>query len=128
MLLLGTIGAAFVTLSSTEINTAAIFATGSCPIFGRSRSQAGDVGAKHRFQLGAFAFTIGRKLGVAPTAGRYEIAVTDTGGGGRTVTATGIVNKARRQVVLKLVVGASAPQFVPAGDLFRNKSYGWQQR
>ena len=107
MALLSSLGAAFIMLSSTEIKTSTNFRDGV------AAQCLAEAGAKRMMlklsQDPAWMPSpspLVENLGTKPTAGRYEVSVTNIGGNKKTVTSTGIVNKARRQIVLVLSVGS----------------------
>lgn len=109
MALLGSLGAAFLVLSSTEIKTAANFRDG---VAAQYLAEAGARRTMLKLSQDSSWMPspspLVENLGAIPMAGRYEVSVTNTGGNKKTVVSTGIVNKARRQIVLVLSVG-SAP-------------------
>ena len=106
MALLGALGTAYIALSSTEMKTAISFRDG---VAAQCLAEAGAKRALLKLNQNPgwmpspspFVET----LGAIPTVGRYEVAVANNGGNKRTVTSIGIVNKARRQVVLVLDTG-----------------------
>jgi len=107
MVLLSSLGAAFIVLSSTEIKTSTNFRDG---VAAQCLAEAGAKRAMLKLSQDSawmpFPSLLVENLGTMPTAGHYEVAVTNTGSGKKTITSIGIVNKARRQIVLVLSIGS----------------------
>ncbi|MBP1763211.1 MAG: hypothetical protein H6Q65_269 [Firmicutes bacterium] len=119
MALLGTIGTAYIALSSTEMKTATSFRDGvAAQCFAEAGTKLAMLKLSQNPGWIPSPSPFVENLGTIPTAGRYEVTVANNGGNKRTVTSIGIVNKARRQVVLVLDTGV--PTVSPATILSWN--------
>ncbi len=109
VVLLSALGAAFCVLSSTEIKTSQSFRDGvAAQYLAESGAKRAMLKLSQDSTWMPVPSTLKENLGTAPTAGYYEVSVTNNGSNKRTVTSVGVVNKARRQIVLVLNIG-SAP-------------------
>ena len=111
MTLMGAIGAAFVVLSTNEINISANFRDG---VAAEYLAEAGtqwaivqlktnDTFVKNTGNATGVKTDSADKNGVTPTKGKYSVTVTGTGNS-RTVISTGTVSQAKRRVILTVAL------------------------
>lgn len=105
MLLLGVVGAAYISLSSTEVSSSASYRNGVAAQF------LAEAGARRAIveldKNNAWTGVANVSLGSGSTAGQYTVVVT-AADSDRTVVAQGTVGNAVRKVVLRLTLSGGA--------------------
>lgn len=112
MLLLAIIGGAYVTITSTEVSTAANFRDGIAAQYlaeagvqdaiVKLKNNANGIAASTKTTPSSFTSSLKNKD--SPTKGTYTVTITGNGNQ-RTITSIATVNKAKRQLVVTVTLG-----------------------